>query len=121
MAQRIAGIAFIKVDGNQYPLRGAFTVSPSSLERTGIAGQDYVHGYSELPRIPYIEGDISLTPGLLMDDLQAITDSTVQADLANGNSYVLQQAWCRSALELNTRDGMVRVRFEGVACLELGS
>ena len=31
MAQRIAGIAFLKVDGNQYPLRGNFTVTPSVI------------------------------------------------------------------------------------------
>lgn len=52
MAQRIAGIAFLKVDGNQYPLRGSFTVTPSVIERAGIAGQDYIHGYSELPQSP---------------------------------------------------------------------
>jgi hypothetical protein len=31
MAQRIAGTAFLKVDGAIYPLRGNFTVSPSAL------------------------------------------------------------------------------------------
>ena len=28
-----------------------------------IAGQDGVHGYQELPRVPYIEGDLSTMPG----------------------------------------------------------
>ena len=51
MAQRFAGIAFLMVDGNQLPLRGNFTVSPSAVERTMIAGQDGVHGYQELPRV----------------------------------------------------------------------
>ena len=68
MAQRIAGIAFLKVDGNQYPLRGNFTVTPSVIERAGIAGQDYIHGYSELPRVPSIEGDVSTVPGLSIED-----------------------------------------------------
>ena len=36
MAQRIAGIAFYKVNGRIYPLRGNFTVSPSALERAGL-------------------------------------------------------------------------------------
>ena len=44
MGQRVAGIAFFKINGNLLPLRGNFTVSPSAVERTGIAGQDYVHG-----------------------------------------------------------------------------
>jgi hypothetical protein len=64
MAQRIAGIAFLTVDGDQMALRGNFTVSPSPVERTMIAGQDGVHGYQELPRVPYIEGDLSTVPGL---------------------------------------------------------
>lgn len=119
MAQRIAGVAYLKVDGGMYPLRGNFTVSPSALERAGIAGQDYVHGYSELPRVPFIEGDVSLVAELSMEDIEAITNATVTAELANDKTYVLREAWCRSALELNTREGQTRVRFEGVECDEL--
>jgi hypothetical protein len=119
MAPRIAGVAFLKVDGNLYPLRGNFTVSPSAVERQGIAGQDRVHGYSELPRVPFIEGDVSLVPELSMEAVEQVTAATVTAELANGKVYVLREAWCRSALELNTREGQVRVRFEGTACDEI--
>jgi hypothetical protein len=119
MAPRIAGVAFLKVDGNQYPLKGNFTVSPSAVERAGIAGQDYVHGFSELPRVPFIEGDVSLVPGLSMDDVSAVINATVTAELANGKVYVLREAWCKDALELQSREGQVRVRFEGVSCDEV--
>jgi len=119
MANRIAGIAFMKVNGQQYPLRGNFTVSPSQFERAGIAGQDYVHGYSELPRVPWIEGDVSLVPEFSIEQLDVITNATVTAELANGHNYVLREAWCKSALELNTHDGQVRVRFEGISCDEI--
>lgn len=119
MAQRIAGIAFLKVDGDLYPLRGNFTVSPSPTERAGIAGQDYVHGFSELPRVPYIEGDVSLVPELSMEDVSNIVNSVVTAELANGKTYSLKEAWCRSAFELNTREGQTRIRFEGTTCVEI--
>jgi hypothetical protein len=119
MASRIAGIAFLKVDGNQYPLRGNFDVSPSAFTRSGIAGLDQVHGYMELPRIPYIEGDVSLDPALSTENVEAITNSTVTAELANGHTYVLRQAWCTDALVLVAHDGMARVRFEGISCDEL--
>jgi hypothetical protein len=121
MGQRIAGIAFLKVDGDFYPLRGNFTVSPSPIERTGIAGQDYVHGFSELPRVPYIEGDVSLVPNLSVEQLSQITNATITAELANGMVYVLQEAWTRAAFELNTREGQTRVRFEGISCQEFAS
>jgi hypothetical protein len=119
MGVRVAGIAFLKVDGEQYPLRGNFTVSPSPVERAGIAGQDRVHGYSELPRVPFIEGDVTLVPELSIEDVDAVTNATVTAELANGRSYVLREAWCKSALELNAADGLTRVRFEGTSCDEI--
>lgn len=121
MAKRIAGIAFLKYDGNQMPLRGNLTVSPSEIERTGIAGQDGVHGYSETPRVPYIEGDVSLPPELSVEDLGNVTEATVTAELANGRTYVLTQAWTKAAFDLNTHDGMTRVRFEGFRCDELNA
>ena len=119
MAVRFAGIAFLMVDGNQLPLRGNFTVSPSSVERTMIAGQDGVHGYQELPRVPYIEGDISLTPEVNLEDIEQQTDVTVIAQLANQKQYTLSSATCKAALEGNTRDGQARVRWEGVFCEEI--
>ncbi len=119
MAQRIAGVAWLKVDGGLYPLRGNLTVSPSSIERTGIAGQDYVHGFSELPRIAVISGDVSLVPELSMDDVENVTNAVVTAELANGKTYVLREAWCTSALELNAREGQTRVTFQGVSCDEI--
>jgi hypothetical protein len=119
MAQRFAGIAFLMVDGNQLPLRGNFTVSPSAVERTMIAGQDGVHGFQELPRVPYIEGDISLLPGINLEDLEAQTDVTVVAQLANNKQYTLTGGTCKGGFEGNTRDGQTRVRWEGLFCSEI--
>jgi hypothetical protein len=119
MAQRFAGIAFLTVDGNQLALRGNFTVSPSAVERTMIAGQDGVHGYQELPRVPWIEAEISTVPGLLLEDLEAETDSTVIAQLANNMQYTLTNSTCKAGFENNTRDGQVRVRWEGLTCEEI--
>src|SRR6201986_4576839 len=105
MAQRIAGIAFLTVDGTQMAVRGNFTVSPSSVERTMIAGQDGIHGYQELPRVPYIEGDISTLPNVSLEDLEAQTDVTVVAQCPNQKQYTLVGATCKGNHEHNTRDG----------------
>jgi hypothetical protein len=119
VAQRFAGIAFLMIDGNQLPLRGNFTVSPSPLERTMIAGQDGVHGYQELPRVPYIEGDISMMPGISLEEILLQVDVTVVAQLANQMQYSLTGATVKGAFEENTRDGQVRIRWEGLACEEI--
>lgn len=118
MAQRFAGIAYVKVDARQYPLRGNMTVMPSATARTGIAGQDRVHGYSEMPVVPYIEGDFSLTNDWSVADIKGITNSTITAELANGRVYVLREAWQAGDLPMESQDGKVRLRFEGVSCQE---
>jgi hypothetical protein len=112
MGERIAGIAFVKCDGRQFALRGSFVVSPSPAERTGIAGQDGVHGYIETPRIPFIAGNLSTTSDLSVEELDAMTDITVTAELANGKNYVASNAWTKSAHEIDTAQGMVAVRWE---------
>jgi len=128
MAPRIAGIAYLKVNAEQsqnsggpirqLPLRGNFTISPSTYEKAMLAGQDYVHGYSEVPRVPFIEGDVSLLPELSVVDVANMLNITVTAELANGRVYTLIEAVCTAAFELNARDGLMRVRFEGKWCDE---
>jgi Phage tail tube protein len=119
MAVRFAGVAFVMIDGNQLPVRGNLTVSPSPVERTMIAGQDSVHGYQELPRVPYIECDVSTLPDLPLEDLEAQTNVTVVAQNANRMMYSLVGATCKGGLEINARDGQVRIRWEGLACAEI--
>ena len=118
-ANRIGGIAFLKVDGYQYLLRGDLTVSPDLLAREGIAGQDGIHGFTETPNVPEISATITDTGGLSLSQLAAITCSTVTAELANGKVYILRDAWTSEARELNTSEGSVAVTFQGMACEEM--
>ncbi len=119
MGQRIAGIAYIRVDGRSYAARGNWTVSPQTTERTGIAGQDGVHGYMEVPRTPFIEGDISTTDDFDLEELHGVSDATVQCDLANGQSWVLRNAWQSGSMDINTHDGSTKVKFEGEDCISV--
>ena len=48
-----------------------------------------------------------------------MTNVTVTAELANNSTYVLREGWCVSALAINARDGMVRVKWEGISCDEI--
>lgn len=119
MGTAIAGTAFLKVDGAMMALKGNFIVSPSPVERTGIAGQDRVHGYQEMPRVPYIEGDISTVPEINVEDIDGLTDVTVTAELINGKVYVLRNAWAKAGHEINTAEGTFKARFEGESCDEI--
>jgi Phage tail tube protein len=119
MAQRIAGTAFVMVDGNQYALKGNLIISPSVVERTMIAGQDSIHGYQELPRVPWVSGDFSTIPELSLEDLVLQTDVTVVIQCANRRQYTFSQATCKGNFEANTRDGQLNVRWEAMFCEEL--
>ena len=62
---------------------------------------------------------MSTVQSLNLEDLELQVDSTVVAQLANGKQYTLINATCKAGFEANTRDGQVRVRWEGVGCQEL--
>jgi hypothetical protein len=119
MANRIAGVCYLKVDGAQYALRGNLSVAPARTVRTGVAGQDGVHGFTEAPTVPYIEGDISDLGSLSLQRLHAVNEATVTVELANGKVYLLRQAWFAGELVLNAADGTVPIRFEGMSCEEI--
>lgn len=116
---RIGGILSLRVDGNQYEARGSFQVTPGTVKRTGVAGQDGVHGFIEEPIVPQIKGDISIGNLLSLEALEQITDSTVQVQLANGRTYVLVDAWVTAAFVIDAHDGKVEVTFEGFSCQEI--
>ena len=119
MGQRIGGVLNLTIDGQQYAVRGNFEVTPSTVKREGVAGQDFVHGYTEMPVVPGAKGDLSTVPGLKLQQLEKIVDSTIQVSLANGNTYVLAGAWTNSAFAIGTAEGKVGVEFGCVTCDEI--
>jgi len=111
---RIAGVAYVKYDGKALPIRGGWTVGFNRIKREGISGQDAVHGYKEMPQVPYIEGDVSTTAEVSLETIEGITDATVQLEHANGKVYVLRNAWTADAYEADTEEGKLKVKFEGL-------
>lgn len=116
---RLGGIISFLIDGVQYQALGKFEVTPSRLKREGVAGQDYVHGYRETPVVPSIKGDFSTPPGLSLTDLENITDSTIQANMANGTTYVLRNAWSVPPFTIRSEEGAFSGEFQGISCDEI--
>lgn len=109
---KIAGKAFIKVNGAQHALRGSVTANLKSTQKEGVAGLDGVHGYKETPVIPFIELQLSHLPALDLDELAKVDDATVQLECANGWNGVLRNAWANPG-DVNPEEGSLTVRFEG--------
>jgi len=119
MPAPLAGTVFLKADGQEFQLRAQLTINPGKVTREGVAGQDGVHGYTEAPMVPYISGTLTDSAQLSTEQLEAITDATVTAELINGKTYVLRNAWYTGTQDINTEDGSMPFRFEGLACEEV--
>lgn len=114
MAQRRAGILFVKIDGIQYDAKGSFNYNLGANKREGIVGADKVHGYKEMPQIPFIEGEFTDSQTLDLSKLLNVTSATITLELANGKIFVLREAWYAGDGNVGSEDGNIAVRFEGV-------
>lgn len=115
---RIAGTAYLSVDGTTYLLAGDFEYNPSLVTRTSLSGMDGVHGYSEKPNVPHISGTLRDAGGLKVADLNAMTNVTVVAELANGKTIIGRQMWTVEDQTAKATDGTIEVKWEGRSVTE---
>jgi hypothetical protein len=111
---RIAGLAYISVDGVTYLLSGDLTYSPGSVKRESLTGQDQVHGYSEMPRAPFISGTFRDAGSLTVADFNSMTNVTLSLELANGKQVTGRGMWTVDAQEVKTQEGTFEVKWEGM-------
>jgi hypothetical protein len=109
---RLAGKAYLSVDGASYMLRGKLAYGVSSVKRETKSGQDGVHGYGEMPIPGFISGTLSDAGGLTVADFNAMTNVTVVAELANGKTVIARNAWTVEAQEVDTEEATFDVRWE---------
>lgn len=121
MAQqrRLAGTMYFKVDGKQYPAKGNFTYNLGRPKREAEVGVDAIHGYTEKPQVPFIEGEITDTYEAPLKDLLDSVGGTVTLELANGKVIALQEAWYAHEGTVETETAKVPVRFEGIRADEI--
>lgn len=118
-AQRIGGRAFFKIDGSQYSIRGKFEVMPLNEKKTGVAGQDEVHGFTATPSIPGFKGTITDLGGVSVQQLQDLEDSTMTLECDNGKTWILSEGWLEGELSVNTEEGSYDAEFRGKDMQEL--
>lgn len=112
---RVAGVAYVKWNGRTIAARGKWKSNILPTKREGIAGQDGVHGYKEMPRVPSISGDVTYVEGASIEELHSITDATITLELANGAVHLLRNAWHSDESEVDTEEGSFPVKFEGIS------
>lgn len=115
---RIAGTAYLSVDGESYLLRGDFEYSPSARKRESVPGMDGVHGYLETINVPHMSGTLTDAGTLSVTDLNAMTNVTVVCELANGKTITGRNMWTVESQTSKATDGTVEVRWEGPEVVE---
>lgn len=116
---RVAGIVSVKVDGVQIKVKANVTYHLGTPKREAIVGHDAVHGYKELPQVPYIEGETTDHKDLDLKKFFGIQDATVTAQLANGKTIVLRKAWNASEGTASSEEAAIPFRFEGMDAEEI--
>lgn len=115
---RLAGTAFLSVDGVTYMLAGDFEYSPSKVTRETLTGMDGVHGFSEKPKAGHISGTLRDSSGLSVAALNAMDNVTVVAQLANGKTIVGRNMWTVEDQTAKAEDGTVEVKWESPSVTE---
>lgn len=111
---RVGGEIFVTLSGTgRLRARGTFTCNTGHPKRSAVVGSGGVHGYSEEEQVPFIEGEIT-KKGIDIDALCQVDGETVTAELADGSVFVLQDAWFAGDGNVDTQDGKMQVRFEGL-------
>ncbi|MNL24958.1 Phage tail tube protein [compost metagenome] len=116
---RIGGLIALKINGDMYFAKGSFTYNLGKPKKEGVVGSDRVHGYKEVPQIPFIEGEITDRNELNLEDLLTLEDATVTLELANGKVIMLREGWYAGEGTGNTDEGNIALRIEGMSAEEV--
>ncbi len=108
---RIAGTFYLKVNNKLLYSTGDFKFSPGIPKREAVHSSFGFAGYKEEPTTAFIEGEL-LDTGLDHGELLNLTSGTITLELANGNTFVLSEAYCCGDITIST-DGKLNIKFEG--------
>ena len=112
-----SGTIYLKIDGDMQDVIGDFKFGLGKPTREGQVGHNGVHGFKQIPTIPFIEGEIRDGNKVSLDAIAKIKDATITLELANGKTYVFKNAWsCNpDGLGLGTEEGNIAIRFEALS------
>jgi len=118
-SSRRGGTINIQVNGQVYDGIGSFSYNLGQPKREMLVGPDRVHGYKEMPQVPFIEGEIRDSSTLDMKKFLNTIDATVTMKHANGKTIMLRGAVFCSEGNGDTEDGKFAVRWEGLSAEEV--
>lgn len=116
-ARRVSGVVAITIDGNPYNASDV-EWSPSTVARETQIDQTAVVGYKEMPKQGFISATIRDAGSLTVAAFNAMTNSTIVIQQANGKTIYGSGMWTTEAQEVKTADGQFNCRWEGTSVAE---
>ena len=113
-SEHVAGVLSLQLNGKTYRMKGSFTYNSGRPKREAIVGSDGVHGFSEKPQVPFVEGAITDGRSMVLDDLVLFKDGTVTLHMRNGKVFELRDCWHAGEGTVDTEESEIAVRFEGL-------
>lgn len=115
---RLAGTAYVTIDGVTVMVAGQFKYSPGKWERSTLTGMDGVHGYKEKPRAPFISYQARDSGGTSIAKINDSTNVTVVVELANGKTVIGENMWSVNMQDVDSEEAVFDVRWEGGSVTE---
>jgi len=110
---RVAGICYIKVDGEQLEVSGSVECPNLSVVRETVMGTNGPAGFKETAQRPFVKVAAVLVSGFPRAKLEKATDMTVTAEFPNGDVYTLSGAYLEGESTAKADDGTTELEFGG--------
>lgn len=111
---RLAGAAFVTIEGRPYQIAGEGNYQPSGSKRESLVGQDGWHGYGETPQPGMIKWKGRDGNQLLIAALNEASNVTVVLLLANAKTVIgRNMVRMGDPISVSTEDATFDVEFAG--------
>lgn len=109
MGEKVAGTAYVKVDGEQMVVAGNIEVGLGKVKRETITKGHF----KEEDAVPYVSGEFVIPKGLNIEKIMGGTNMTVTVEFKSGRTYVLSGAYVVDESALGSDEGKASIRFDG--------
>lgn len=110
---RLAGTAYMSIDGKPVALVGDFEWDPGLVVREALVGMDGVHGFKEKPHPASMKMTLRDLGNVSAAAFNNLTDTTVTVELANGKRVTGADLFQVGPTPVKAEDGTLEVEFNG--------
>jgi hypothetical protein len=121
MSQQFAGIVHIKVDGAELLSEADAVISVGGKTRKPVTAAGRVVGYTEAVEPSKVTCTVVLDPDtdITAAGLGAITNSALEFDCDNGQTFLISGAFATTCAELTGGEAKVKLEFQGPPAVKI--